>query len=51
LAKFNENKLKTIGWQKAGFYKLNPALDPAKVVANAVVANVIMNSDACLTKR
>jgi Protein of unknown function (DUF1549)/Protein of unknown function (DUF1553)/Concanavalin A-like lectin/glucanases superfamily/Planctomycete cytochrome C len=51
IAKFKANAAKTIGWQKAGFYKLNPALDPVKIVANAVVANVIMNSDACLTKR
>ena len=51
IAKFQTNTSKMIGWQKAGFYKLNPTLDPVKIVANAVVANVIMNSDACLTKR
>jgi Protein of unknown function (DUF1553)/Protein of unknown function (DUF1549)/Concanavalin A-like lectin/glucanases superfamily/Planctomycete cytochrome C len=49
--KFKQFPQKTKGWLSAGFYKINENLDPNLVAAYTVVANVIMNSDACLTKR
>ncbi len=49
--KFSKNNSKTIGWQKVGFYKIDPQIDPSKIIANASVASLIMNSDACLIKR
>jgi len=51
LAKFRKNPGKTKGWLAAGQYKIDKNLDPAAVAANAVVANLILNSDAALTKR
>ncbi len=51
LKKFREDKGKTKGWLAAGQYPLNKQLDPALVAANAVVASVILNSDATLMKR
>ena len=42
---------KTKGWLSAGQYEVDKTLDPAQVAANAVVASVILNSDATLTKR
>lgn len=49
--KFSTNKSKIIGWQNAGFYKLDKSIDPIKIIANANVASLIMNSDASLIKR
>jgi hypothetical protein len=49
--KFQRNPDKTQGWLNAGLYKVDHALDAALLAANAVVANTILNSDACLTRR
>lgn len=51
LKKFRENAGKSNGWLQAGQYQVNQSLEPAMVAANAVVASVIMNSDATLMKR
>ena len=51
LQKFRIDIKKTTGWLSAGQFKINEALEPAMVAANAVVASVILNSDATLTKR
>jgi Protein of unknown function (DUF1553)/Protein of unknown function (DUF1549)/Planctomycete cytochrome C/Concanavalin A-like lectin/glucanases superfamily len=49
--KFKKNKNKARAWLSVGYYQIDPKLDPRLVAANTVVANVILNSDACLTKR
>lgn len=51
IKKFREDKTKTKGMLAAGQYQVNKQLDPALVAANAVVASVILNSDATLMKR
>ena len=51
LTKFRNDPQKTKGWLSAGQYAVNRNLEPALVAANAVVASVILNSDATLTKR
>ncbi len=51
LTKFRSDLKKTKGWLSAGQYAVNKNLEPAMVAANAVVASVILNSDATLTKR
>jgi len=51
LSKFRTDPGKTKGWLSAGQYEVNKNLEPAMVAANAVVASVILNSDATLTKR
>jgi hypothetical protein len=51
ISKFRATPLKARGWLSAGQYKIDKTLDPAQVAANAVVASVILNSDAALTKR
>ncbi|MBZ5858781.1 DUF1553 domain-containing protein [Flavihumibacter profundi] len=51
LSKFRAAPNKAKGWLSAGQYKIDKLLDPALVAANAVVASVILNSDAALTKR
>jgi hypothetical protein len=51
LKKFREERNKTKGWLQAGQYSVNHNLEPALVAANAVVASVILNSDATLMKR
>jgi hypothetical protein len=51
LKKFRGSKNKTIGWLDAGYYTVDSSMDSALIAANAVVANVILNSDATLTKR
>lgn len=51
LSKFRANPRNTRGWVKAGQYVMGKNEDPAVVAANAVVASVILNSDATLTKR
>lgn len=49
--KFKENIDKTKGWLTAGEYRIDESLDTSTVAANAIVASVIMNSDATITKR
>ena len=51
LKKFRADVNKTKGWLAAGQFKVNKDLEPAMVAANAVLASVILNSDATLTKR
>ena len=51
LLKFRADIKKAKGWLAAGQFKVNKDLEPALVAANAVVASVILNSDATLTKR
>ena len=51
LQKFRADIKKASGWLTAGQFKVNKALEPAMVAANSVVASVILNSDASLTKR
>ena len=51
LQKFRADKNKAKGWLAAGQYRIDKNLEPAMVAANAVVASVILNSDATLTKR
>jgi regulator of sigma D len=51
LQKFRADLKKTKGWLSAGQFKVDKTLEPAMVAANAVVASVILNSDATLTKR
>jgi hypothetical protein len=48
---FKNNPNKMTGWLKTGLYKIDGSLDKSLVAANAVVANTILNSDACITKR
>lgn len=48
---FTENPEKTKGWLDTGAYEIDPQLDPNKVAAYAVVASVILNGDATITKR
>ncbi|MFS8617277.1 MAG: DUF1553 domain-containing protein [Solitalea sp.] len=49
--KFSADPFKARGWLNVGQYRIREEADPARVAAGAVVANTIMNSDACLTKR
>ena len=51
LKKFRADTKKTKGWLTAGQYIVNQNIEPALIAANAVVASVILNSDATLTKR
>ena len=51
LQKFNSNPKRKEGWLNIGLYKIDKNLDLNKVAAYSVVANTILNSDACLTKR
>jgi len=39
------------GWLSSGAQPLDEDLDPALIMANAVIASIIMNSDASITKR
>lgn len=48
---FKSNPQKTKGWLTTGAYAIDPTLDKNKVVANAIVASVIMNGDASIMKR
>lgn len=48
---FKNNPEKTKGWLKTGLYKIAQNEDRVLVAANAVVASVILNSDAVITKR
>lgn len=49
--KFNENLDKAKGWLNTGEFKLEDTDEKALVAANSVVANTIMNTDACVVKR
>lgn len=49
--KFSSNLDKTKGWLNTGQFKLQSGADKSLVAANSVVANAIMNADACITKR
>jgi Protein of unknown function (DUF1553)/Protein of unknown function (DUF1549)/Concanavalin A-like lectin/glucanases superfamily/Planctomycete cytochrome C len=49
--KFKLHPEKAKGWLTAGQYKVDKNADQLSVAANAVVASVILNSDAALTKR
>ncbi len=51
LRKFRADLKRTKGWLAAGQFKVNKDLEPAMVAANGVLASVILNSDATLTKR
>lgn len=51
LKKFRADIKRTKGWLAAGQFKVDKDLEPAMVAANAVLASVILNSDATLTKR
>ncbi|MBA4054438.1 MAG: hypothetical protein C0490_06990, partial [Marivirga sp.] len=51
LEKFRSDKKRAKGWLEAGQYNVNENLEPALVAANAVIASVILNSDAAITKR
>ena len=48
---FKSNQSKKKGWVSSGQYKIDPTLDGNLVAANAIVASVILNSDASITKR
>ena len=48
---FKTQSKKTRGWLQAGAYQVDANLDPTLLAANAVLASVIMNSDAVITKR
>ena len=45
------NPQKSKGWLAAGAYQIDPTLDKNLVVANAIVASVILNGDVVITKR
>lgn len=51
LDKFRKNPQHAKGWLKAGQHKVSQIPEPSAIAANAVVASVILNSDAALTKR
>lgn len=51
LKKFRADIKRTRGWLSSGQFIVNKDLEPAMVAANAVMASVILNSDATLTKR
>jgi len=42
---------KAEGWLSAGYTRADPSLNPVEVAADAVLASVIINSDAVITKR
>ena len=39
------------GWLAAGAYLIDPDLEAEQVAANAIVASVMLNSEASITKR
>ena len=49
--KFFNNQEKTKGWLELGEYRTETISDKNQLAANTVVASVIMNSDASITKR
>jgi len=48
---FRNKQEKARGWLSSGRYILKPGIDSARLAANAVVVNTILNTDATLTKR
>ncbi len=48
---FKEDNKKIKGWLAAGAYRIDPSLDAKLVAANAIVASVMLNSEASITKR
>ncbi|TXF87921.1 DUF1553 domain-containing protein [Neolewinella aurantiaca] len=48
---FSDHPAKADGWLSAGYTRADPTLDPIEVAADAVLASVIINSDAVITKR
>lgn len=50
-AVFKSDPKKTKGWLAAGAYQIDGTLEAGMVAANTVVASVILNSDASITKR
>ncbi|MFY0690070.1 MAG: DUF1553 domain-containing protein [Cyclobacteriaceae bacterium] len=51
LEQFEQDDTRSKGWIKLGQYEIDPSLDVNMVAANAVVANVILNLDATITRR
>ena len=51
LGVFTDHPAKATGWLTAGHTRPPAHLDPAAVAADAVLASVILNSDAAITKR
>ncbi|MCF1715677.1 DUF1553 domain-containing protein [Flavihumibacter sp. RY-1] len=51
LALFKKEPGKLKGWLEAGQYKVDASLPKEEIAANAVVASLILNSDATITKR
>jgi len=49
--KFENDRHRSKGWLEAGEYEVDRSLNMNRVAANAVVASVILNSDAVITKR
>ena len=48
---FDKNPFRAKGWLTTGQYVADSNIPGATLAANSVVANTILNSDACLTKR
>ncbi len=48
---FSRNHKKARGILEVGAYEIDESLDPNMIAANTIVASVIMNSDASITKR
>ncbi|MBL7769037.1 MAG: DUF1553 domain-containing protein [Flavipsychrobacter sp.] len=51
LALFKKEPGKLKGWLEAGQYKVDASLSKEEIAANAVVASLILNADATITKR
>ncbi|OHX66801.1 DUF1553 domain-containing protein [Flammeovirga pacifica] len=49
--RFENHPEKTKGWLTMGHYQVDNQLPKSTVVANAIVASVILNSDATITRR
>ena len=49
--KFKSREYKTDGWLNTGEFRISDGDSKAMVVANAIVASTIINSDAAITKR
>ena len=49
--KLKDNPTDDSGWLSTGQYQVDPSLASDEVTANAIVASVIINSDAAITKR
>ena len=49
--KFKSREYKTDGWLNTGEFRISDHDSKAMVVANAIVASTIINSDAAITKR